>query len=420
MSPRLFGASILSCAACVSALAQPVPVTLKQESGQWSLLRDGKPYFVRGGGGQGYLDDMVELGGNSIRTWGADNLQRTLDEAHKRGLTVTVGLWLGHERHGFDYTNADQVAKQYDDCKAAVLKYKDHPAVLAWGIGNEMEVPEGKNAAIWSAINNIASMVKKLDPNHPTMTVVAEIGGDKVKNIHRLCPDIDIVGINSYGGAASVPERYRELGGVKPYIVTEFGPLGQWELPKNAWGVNTEFTSTEKAKQYRDSYQGAVLGSKGLCLGSYAFIWGHKEEATATWFGMFLAQGPRLGAVDVISEFWTGKPVKNRCPVIEPITLEGAPERKPGEAITARVKFSDPENDTLTVKWELMGEPTVHAEGGDAIPKLARYPDAVKVVSDREVTVTLPAKGEKFRLYVFVTDTGGGAATANVPLRAKP
>ena len=45
------------------------------------------------------------------------------------------------------------------------------------------------------------------------MTVIAELGGEKVKNLHRLCPDIDIVGINSYGGAASVPQRYRKAGG---------------------------------------------------------------------------------------------------------------------------------------------------------------------------------------------------------------
>ena len=48
-------------------------------------------------------------------------------------------------------------------------------------------------------------MAKKLDPNHPTMTVIAEIGGDSVKNVHRLCPDVDVVGINSYGGAESLP-----------------------------------------------------------------------------------------------------------------------------------------------------------------------------------------------------------------------
>ena len=65
------------------------------------------------------------------------------------------------------------------------------------------EVAEGR--AIIPA--NVHHLAKKLDPNHPTMTVLSEIGGDRVKNVHRLCPDVDIVGINSYAGAVTLPKR---------------------------------------------------------------------------------------------------------------------------------------------------------------------------------------------------------------------
>jgi hypothetical protein len=135
------------------------------------------------------------------------------------------------------------------------MKYKDHPALLVWALGNEMEDPEGKNGAVWTAINSLAVMVKQLDPKHPTMTVVAEIGGDKVKNIHRLCPEIDIIGINTYGGATSVGERYKKLGGTKPYLLTEYGPAGIWEVKKDALGAYPEPTSTEKAETYRQHLQ---------------------------------------------------------------------------------------------------------------------------------------------------------------------
>ena len=50
------------------------------------------------------------------------------------------------------------------------------------------------------------------------MTVTAEIGGDRIRAVHELCPDIDIHGINSYGGAQSVPERLRAGGASKPYV----------------------------------------------------------------------------------------------------------------------------------------------------------------------------------------------------------
>jgi len=55
------------------------------------------------------------------------------------------------------------------------------------------------------------------------MTVIAEIGGggSKLRSIERFCPNIYIVGINSYGGFTSVGERYRNAGGKKPSIVAE-------------------------------------------------------------------------------------------------------------------------------------------------------------------------------------------------------
>jgi hypothetical protein len=440
---RLF--FVLIIAACPFARtaaaepATPIPVAIvSTPDGGHALTRGGEPYFVLGGGGWTNLDALKALGGNSIRTWGTDDLGPILDKAHALGLSVTVGLWLGHERHGFDYNDPKQVADQFDKCKADVLKYKDHPAVLAWGIGNEMEGFDPKktgNAAIWSAINNIASMVKKIDPDHPTMTVVAEIFGDKVTHIHRLCPDIDLVGINSYGSGASVPERYRALGGTKPYLLTEFGPRGHWESPKTPWGVAFEPTSTMKAQEYRKAYLGAVSGpkAKGLCLGSYVFKWGYKEEHTATWFGLLLEDGNRVAAADVMSELWTATPPTDRCPTIEPIALEGDAERPAGQALRASVKATDPEGKPLTFEWTLMGEPIVHVEGGDAIPRLSRHPDAVRVIESKDgvsiVEVRLPdakqGESEKgtnagnFRLCVTVRDGSNGAATANVPLRRK-
>ncbi len=252
-----------------------------------------------------------QYGGNSFRTWGADGSQSKLDEAQKLGLTMTLGIWLGHKAHGFDYNDAGMVARQLDDAKKAIDKYKDHPALLMWGIGNEMEMGFPDNdPAVWKAIEEIAAYAKKVDPNHPTMTVVAEIGGEKVKMINQYCPSIDVIGINSYGGGPSIAERYKKAGGVKPYAITEFGPPGTWEVGKNAWDAATELSSTAKAASYRETYEKAIA-NQPMSLGSYAFTWGNKQEATATWFGLLLPDGSKLGAVDALSELWSGKPVPN-------------------------------------------------------------------------------------------------------------
>ena len=201
--------------ATAGAFSQAIKTEVVQQDGKWEMLRDGKPYFVKGVGGDESLKIVVDLGGNSVRTWGADDLGPKLDEAQRLGLSVTVGIWLAQERSGFDYDDVDKVAAQYEKARNVILKYKDHPAVLMWGLGNEMEGYKNgdKAAAIWMAVEAIAAMAKKLDPNHPTMTVIAEIGGARIKSIDQLCPDIDVVGIPTpTGGITSVTGSISAIG----------------------------------------------------------------------------------------------------------------------------------------------------------------------------------------------------------------
>ncbi|MGC4030787.1 MAG: glycoside hydrolase family 2 TIM barrel-domain containing protein [Tepidisphaeraceae bacterium] len=134
-----------------TAIAQATITRLTGSPGQWQLERDGKPYFIHGAGGGGSMELLKNLGGNSVRTWGADDLGPQLDAAQKLGLSVCVGIWLGHEDriNHFNYDDPAQVARQLETAKAAILKYKDHPAVLMWGIGNEMEGSPGTKASIW-------------------------------------------------------------------------------------------------------------------------------------------------------------------------------------------------------------------------------------------------------------------------------
>ena len=237
----------------------PVRVEVVKTADGWQLLRGGKPYFIKGVGGDGSKEWLAQYGGNSFRTWGADRLATDLDEARKSGLTVIAGMWMGHKRQGFNYHNPEQVKAQFDRAQEAVRRYRNDSALLVWSIGNEMETEEpAGDPAVWQAVEDIAAMIKKEDPNHPTMTVIAEIGGDKIPQINKYCPDLDIVGINSYGGGQSVGPRYKTAGGTKPYVITEFGPPGQWETGQKPWGGVVEMTSTEKTDWYRRTYLGSV------------------------------------------------------------------------------------------------------------------------------------------------------------------
>ncbi len=407
--------ALTSLISCTPLHAEPVPVTIVKNGDGFQLMRGGQPYFVKGAGGDGSKPMLKQYGGNSFRTWGADGSEKKLNEAQELGLTMTLGIWLGHKEHGFSYTNAAQVANQFADARKAIDRYKDFPALLMWGIGNEMEIGFDDEPAVWKAIEEIAAYAKKVDPNHPTMTVVAEIGGNKVEMINKYCPSIDVIGLNSYGGGPSLAERYKKAGGVKPYVITEFGPPGTWEVGKNSWGAANELSSTAKAASYRETYEKAVA-NQPLSLGSYAFTWGNKQEATATWFGLLLPDGSKLGAVDALSELWSGKPVPNHAPAIKSLKLDGADRVQPESTLHVTLDVADAENDPLKVDWILQHDPVKNNTGGatEATPPI--YPEAIVKSDARGVDIKMPKFGGGYRVFAFIHDNKGGAAVANVPL----
>lgn len=390
----------------------PVPVSVEKTPAGYRLLRAGKPYTIKGVGGTSRMTEFVAAGGNSMRTWGTD--QQNLDDAQKHGLTVMLGIWLGHKKD-VDYTDAAKVKAQYEMVRGEVLKYKDHPALLLWGLGNEMEndndIPE-----LWMALEELFKLVKKLDPHHPTSTVVADISPQKIKHLLTYCPSLDILSINSYGGLASIPERLKAAGWTKPYIVTEFGPNGPWEVGRTAWGAAFEPSSTDKAKKYASDYKHSIAGQPGWCLGSYAFLWGWKQEETPTWFGMFLPTGERTQAVEVMTEAWGGK-VKNFAPRVTASSMEAnGREVAAGSAQVASISASDPESDKLSYRWEVRYEASEKRYAGEG-EKLPLLVGDTKVTSDGRFAFTAPREAAAYRLYVTVLDGQGGAATVNWPFK---
>ena len=375
----------------------------------------------RGAGGFGSLERLVEIGGNAFREWAvSDETPAQLEEAGRLGVAMCVGLWLGRPKHGFNYANPNVVAHQLEAAKADVLRFKDHPAVLMWGLGNELELDVQGEAAVpvWQFINTVSRMVHQVDPNHPTMIVVAELGPQsrKVEMINRYCPDVDIVGINAYAGCSSVPSRYKEGGGTRPYVITEFGPPGQWEWPhKTPWGVLVELTSTEKVEWYRRAWQGAMAGAKDLSLGGFAFLWGAKDEATVTWYGMMLPDGSNLEALEAMADEW-GRPLATRCPRIKSLTIDGPTSVAAGSIIKARVEASHPEGDPLAYQWVLMDDPPFNPHGGQSGAKV--IDEAIAQADACDVAVQVPGPGA-YRLFVYVRDGKGNAATGNIPVQTR-
>ena len=123
-----------------------------------------------------------------------------------------MGLSLALPRHGADYKDTEMLYRQREKIRKEVMALKNHPALLIWGIGNEVEHHASKEDRIlvWKEINRIAEMIKRIDKNHPVIAVIAGLdnesseSGMKLKDIEKYCPGLDAVGINSYGGLPNV------------------------------------------------------------------------------------------------------------------------------------------------------------------------------------------------------------------------
>lgn len=400
----------------------PATVRIVQDGDGYALLRNGQPYDIRGAGIEfGDKAKFAASGGNTFRTWRTDNGvqtgQEVLDEALALGLNVVMCLEITPERKGFDYDDEDAVREQFEYVRGEVMKYKDHPALLAWMIGNEPNL-FFENPKVFDAINEIALMIDETDPHHPTTTALAGFNAELAQLIETRAPALDFLSIQMYGDIVNLPRYLRETGFDKPYMVTEWGAIGHWEVGTTAWEAPIEQNSTAKANNYLRSHDVAIAQDARL-IGDFVFLWGQKQERTPTWYGMFLEDGSRTAAVDTMQYLWTGHWPENRAPTISNITLDGksafdSVTLAPGEAVTAEVESRDPEGASLAWEWVLMEESQATQAGGDK----ERVPQVIEgQIEGRagSAQLTAPETPGPYRLFVTTRDGAGNAAHANIP-----
>ena len=394
-------------------------IEFSQDKGFYFLV-EGEPFTVKGVAGDRYLDRLHSFGGNTVRTWSIEALgEEFLDQAHSLGIKVVAGIWVEHARHGYDYSDKSFVRKQRRQVESIVKEYRDHPAILAWGLGNEVELrlSDEDAEAMWEEMNTLALIVKKADPDHPIMSSVAGFDQKKINMLQKHFPELDIIGANAYGFAPRVGVLLKEYGWEKPYMITEFGPIGPWEgVGKSAWGAPIEETSHQKAKRYRDAQVAAMEEDSAYCLGTFPFYWGNKQETTSTWFGMFLPGGEHLEAVDRMSYSWNQRYPQNRVPEIKAIHSDAQLETIKRRSLqSASVDVIDHEGDTLMYQWVIMDESKAKSVGGDYEKTPTAYPKLILSTSGSSVDFKAPRKKGAYRLFVYVKDTNNGAATANFP-----
>jgi len=154
---------------------------------------------------------LRQMGANTIRLWGWNNgADHTdfLDKAYNNGINpiyVIVTFWMGS---GYDISDTNVRNTIKANFRLMVAAHKNHPAVLMWAIGNELNAPwmyGDKPDDLFSLIDEMAQEAHEEEGEnpHPVTTPLADI--DLINTIAHydpLMPHLDVWSVQVYRGCS--------------------------------------------------------------------------------------------------------------------------------------------------------------------------------------------------------------------------
>ncbi|WP_373057099.1 glycoside hydrolase family 2 TIM barrel-domain containing protein [Zunongwangia sp. H14] len=393
----------------------PPNVYIQETAKGYELIRNGKPFFIKGGAGAGFLEQLKDAGGNTIRVYDTIGLKAILDQAENLDLAVVVDIPLPTFEENKKYWNGD-LKKVKQRIKTTVSRYKDHPALLYWNLGNEIGYPEGyKNSQFFKKFNGIIEVVHSYDPNHPVSTAIVAGSRKTILSISFRSPELDFISLNAFGSLSGLEPMLQSISLLwdGPYVISEWGLNGPWEAKKTSWGAPVEQTSTKKAELLKGRYHSGAINNEA-CLGSFYFYWGIKQERTITWFSLFNQDSSRSQVYHSLENLWTDKHNKYPGPEIEYALLNGEGALKSNILIagdTAKADLILQQNvDSLNIHWE------IRKEAWNNI--FVQRPVIKNLIMNKygnKATFQVPFEEGPYRLFVYIKDRYNNFATTNIP-----
>jgi len=241
-----------------------------------SIFVDNNPFFIKGicyhpvpkGSKETSFDNidqdldlMVEAGINTIRVYEPIDDIIVLDKIHKAGLKLIVGFGYNKEGH------FDMLTGSFLDY---VKKYKDHPVILMWELGNEFnyhpEWFEGDLKNWYKTMNDAAALIHDNDSAHPVTTAHGELPDDLA---FSASPNIDVWGLNVYrwDNPEDIFEEWKAVS-TKPMYLSEAGGDSYMTIAKEGY----EAGENEKAQADANAnILDAIFRNKTICSGVTMF-----------------------------------------------------------------------------------------------------------------------------------------------------
>lgn len=408
---------------CNSPAATPKnqKVQVFKTSKGYQLLRNGLPYYIKGvAAAPEFLREAREAGANTVRIYDTLHLDRTLDQAAELDLAVVVDLPLPQYRTTPDaYEDQEEFRQMKERIRGTVSRYRSHPALLYWNLGNELYYPYlYKRSGFFEHFNTLISMIHQLDPDHPVSTTTIGANKLRVLSIITKSPDLDFISFNAFGRLSSFSSRLKPIRPVwnGPHVISEWGVNGPWEASFTSWGAPLEETSTKKAEQIRERYQQFIVPIKEKnSFGSFLFYWGKKDETTPTWFSLFGNDGLRTQAIYEMSGIWNDQKEPFPGPELEYMLINqlGAAENimltSDTWAVAEVVLPEHKKEANYHYRWEIRHE-SWFANGFSRT-----VPGTMNNTNNKNLSFRVPQEEGPYRLFVYLRDGSVYFATANIP-----
>lgn len=399
-------------------------VFVELQGDRFQLVKNGKPFTIKGASGNSHLKELAEYGGNTLRVYDTTNLKQVLDEANRHDLSVIVDIPIPaySEKHNlYDDTRYTEALKH--GVRQLVRRYKGHEALLMWNLGNEVNYPLLilPNNFI-RTYNQLIDLVHLEDPDHPVGTTIPSISKKQILSISIHSPKLDLLGYNIFGNIKNLESDLFKISFFPryfPYYISEWGHDGPWEAVRNKWGATVEPTSTKKIEQINRRYYNILQPLEEEGMGSLSFFWGSKLEGTHTWFSLFPEQGLKSELLRSIESFWKDKRDSAKTIGLEYMLVDGqgaysSKVFKPSQQKTALLKFLKPQEASTEIRWEIY--PDIWYSQAWHIDSL---PTPVRNDSDRaegnKFIFRTPDQSGPYRLFAYVIDNEGYFASTNTP-----
>ncbi len=421
MLKKLFQIIFIVCFLLLSGRAFSEEITkveISGKKGSWRLLVNDKEFYIKGVGcglakgkkGEDYLKLAKELGANSVRTWGVDQGNKYyLDKAEEYGLLVNAGIWLNlPKRSNVSYKGEssykEKIRKQVLDY---IRKFKGHPAILMWNVGNEVlffSQTESEKIAFCKFLESLIQDIKQIDPHHPVIYAAASYLN--IKYLKEYVPSLDIVGMNNYASVRLIQASWNALDFDIPYVVTEYGPYLPSDRPKDKNCKPKEMTDYQKASMY-ERYARQILEFKGFNLGGFVFHLGETTQESMTWWNLNEGNLKRHSYWSIYKIYTGDKPLF-LPPRIKDMTISKVKNLHPGEIIDVNIEVKDAFRKNLSYEYKIS---TSYV--GVLEYYVNEYLDIDVGGKGKRVKIEAPQKPGVYRLYCFVRDGKGNVSSIN-------